>query len=327
MRIGVFEHLAAHPTGNVGERYANVIEEVKLADELGYDVAWLAEGHFHPSHCILPAPLVLASALAARTQRIRLGTAASVVTLHHPVYVAEEAAMLDVLSNGRLEFGITRGAHPAAFKAFGVSLEDSRSRFTEACDVIRAAWTEPTVSFRGEYFNLANVSVVPKPLQLPHPPISVAGRTEATALFAAEKGLNLLVGALTSFMPHAFSAHVAAYREAWTAYRAKPCGSVSAIVVVSPYERSHPVRETVHRSLVSYFRVIGKSIDPQGIESQTGVMGDPSHCVEAIAALVAAAPIDDLVCCFNPGGLLSHADVAMSMQRFADDVIPAVRRM
>src|SRR6266446_1410475 len=177
MRFGLFFQ-APEATGQThAERYAEMFDLIALADSLGFDVAWLAELHFGGAFSLLSNPLMVVPAIAARVPRIRIGTAVVLLPLHHPLSCAEQAATADLLSGGRLEFGVGRGSIPTQFHGFRVPVADNRARFDECLEIIRLAWTRERFSYRGRFYEVDNLSVVPKPVQKPHPPIRVAVHT------------------------------------------------------------------------------------------------------------------------------------------------------
>src|SRR5436190_4922662 len=136
--------------------YAHALEEARLADELGFHTVWLAEHHFSP-YGIAPSLAVLAAAIARETRRVRIGTAVVVAPFIHPVRIAEEWAMVDILSGGRLDFGIGRGYQPAEFRGLTVSMEKTRERFDESLELIRRAWTDERCTFEGEFYQVRDV--------------------------------------------------------------------------------------------------------------------------------------------------------------------------
>src|SRR3954462_10117017 len=188
MKFGLFYQLPCSPEQNEGARYDETIEQIVYAEELGFDAAWLAELHFFRSFSIMPAPLILAAAIAQRTKRIRLGTAVTLLPLQHPLRTAEEAAVVDILSQGRLEFGVGRGSIALHFEGFDVPRDESRERFEEALTIIERAWTHEICAFDGKYFQVPATTVVPKPVQKPHPPLRIAANSIETAEFAGEHG-------------------------------------------------------------------------------------------------------------------------------------------
>src|SRR5262249_36151248 len=153
MEFGTFYQLPCAAEQSPLQRYEDTLMQIQRADSLGLDVAWLAELQFFPTFSIMPSPLLVASALAQRTHRIRLGIAVNLLPLHHPLRNAEDAATLDILSNGRLEYGAGRGSIPLHFAGYNVALEESRERFLEALDVVLLAWTTDSFSYEGKYYH------------------------------------------------------------------------------------------------------------------------------------------------------------------------------
>jgi alkanesulfonate monooxygenase SsuD/methylene tetrahydromethanopterin reductase-like flavin-dependent oxidoreductase (luciferase family) len=180
MKFGIHFQLPCYGSQSAVLRYRDTIEQSVHAETLGFESVWPVEQHFNSDLSITPAPLLLLAALAERTTRMRLGIAIVLVPLSHPLRIAEEIATLDVLSSGRVEFGVGRGAIPIHFKAFGVPQSESRERFSEALELILKAWKEPRVSYRGEFFQVEDVAVVPKPVQHPYPPVRVAANSVDT---------------------------------------------------------------------------------------------------------------------------------------------------
>ncbi|HEY5640387.1 MAG TPA: LLM class flavin-dependent oxidoreductase [Dehalococcoidia bacterium] len=211
MRFGTF-HLAEAPEDlSSGEALAAELRRVALAEELGFDCVWLAEHHF-TSYCVVNDALSFAAHVAAITSGVRIGTAVSVLPLHHPVEVAERATLVDVLSNGRLMLGVGRGYSATEFGAFGLDLDSRRERFEEALDVVLKAWTHERFDHEGEFWNLKDVALTPRPLQAPHPQVLVAssGSPETVARIAS-RGLPLMFG--DDFVtPENLEKRIAAYR-------------------------------------------------------------------------------------------------------------------
>jgi len=138
--------------------------------ELGFDEIWLTEHHFI-DYGLSVDPAALAAAAASRTRRIRIGLAAAILPFHHPLRLAEQMALVDIISNGRLDVGVGRGNRPAEFRGYRVPQEESRERFDEAVEIMQRAWTEDRFSYDGRFFQVPEVSVIPKPTQRPHPPL------------------------------------------------------------------------------------------------------------------------------------------------------------
>ena len=158
MRFGFFDQLPCPPGFSERQRYQDIMAQIELGDELGFDTVWLGELHFSRGFSILADPLMVLAAAAQRTSRIRLGTAVTLLPLHNPVKIAEEAAICDILSNGRLEFGVGRGTAPLHYDGYDIPKEQSRERFDEALDFIIGAWTNESFSFEGKYFRARDLS-------------------------------------------------------------------------------------------------------------------------------------------------------------------------
>src|SRR5437667_4832320 len=154
--------------------------------------------------------MVLAAA-AQRTSRIRLGTAVTLLPLHSPIKIAEEAAICDILSDGRLEFGVGRGI-ARHYASYGIPPEESRGRFDEALDFILAAWTNESFSFDGKYFQARDLSLVPRPVQSPHPPVRIAANSPDTFPFAARRKFPIFATPLIN-PPDKLKAGLAVYRD------------------------------------------------------------------------------------------------------------------
>src|SRR6476646_12152192 len=174
MEFGMFHEFPSLPGRSESEAFDEAMEQVDAAERLGLDVMWLAELHFEPRRSVLSAPLTIASAIAARTRRIKIGTGVQVLPLCHPLRLAEETATIDQISKGRLLFGVGRSGNPRSYVAYGVPYSESRERFLETLEIIKRAWTQPTFSYEGKYYSFNNASAVPQPYQKPFPPIRVA---------------------------------------------------------------------------------------------------------------------------------------------------------
>ena len=203
MKFGLFTIVPWHESVTQEQALTEAMEQIELADQLGIDEVWLGEHRFS-RHGLLSGIWSFLGQVAARTKRIRIGTAVIVLPLHNPILVAEEAAMLDVLSGGRLDFGIGVGYQLQEFEGIGVDINESRERFKEAVEVIIKAWTEERLTYHGKYTNVDDVWVLPKPLQKPHPPLFQAVSTSpASVEFAASRQIQVIAGGPTDIMGQA----------------------------------------------------------------------------------------------------------------------------
>jgi alkanesulfonate monooxygenase SsuD/methylene tetrahydromethanopterin reductase-like flavin-dependent oxidoreductase (luciferase family) len=352
VRFGLFYQLPCAPHQAEPIRYQETIDQIVLADQLGYDVAWLAELHFFRSFSVMPAPLFVAVVAAQRTRQIRFGTGVILVPFHHPLRIAEETAVADILTGGRLEVGLGRGTIALHFQGFGVSREESRARFEEGLQVIIEAWTKDQFAHGGRYFRFPETAVAPKPLQKPHPPLRIAANSPETAEFAGLNNYDVLVASPINPMPGFFE-HVRKYRDALRrAAHEEQLRDVAALFFVSPGNSLEQVRMRFEPSLMHYFRTIGEQAKAGGrgqdegsyqylrqVRERTtrigwqevcetmGVFGTAEQCIERISRIYEGARINQLVCWFNPGGLIPHKDVMEAMEGFATKVMPVVRAL
>ncbi len=192
--IGLFG-LQTHPENpsTYPQICRNTLQQVKLAEEVNFDSAWVSEHHFlEDGYC--PSPSVVASAMAAVTGRIRIGSAGIILPLHNPIRVAEDAALVDNVSNGRFDLGLVLGYRKDEFDGLGIPMKERPSRMEEGIDVIVKSWTEDKFSYQGKRYNFNNLSVTPKPVQKPHPPIYIGAFEEPAIRRAGRLGYPLLIG-------------------------------------------------------------------------------------------------------------------------------------
>jgi alkanesulfonate monooxygenase SsuD/methylene tetrahydromethanopterin reductase-like flavin-dependent oxidoreductase (luciferase family) len=192
--IGLFS-MQTHPENpsSHADIYRQTLEQVKLAEELKFDSVWISEHHFlQDGFC--PSPLIVTSAMAAVTNRIKIGTGVLVLPLHNPVRVAEDAAVVDNISNGRLILGVALGYIKEEFSGLGIPMNQRPSRMEEGVEVIVKSWTEDNFSYKGKRYNFHNLNVTPKPIQRPHIPIYIGVQEEPAIRRAGKLGYPLLIG-------------------------------------------------------------------------------------------------------------------------------------
>ena len=194
MDFALFSHIPWPEEHTPRGLLADLSEQAVAGEELGFKAVWLAEHHF-TRYGLGASSLIIASNIAARTARIRLGTAVLIPPLHHPVRLAEDTATLDVLSDGRLDVGFGRGAAGSEYVNFGVDHGESQARYRETIEMVEALWTTPDCTFEGEYYAARHLNLVPTPLQQPHPPVYVAATRSAESLdFVASTGRQMIIG-------------------------------------------------------------------------------------------------------------------------------------
>jgi probable F420-dependent oxidoreductase len=181
MKFGLYSSIANPPRGEGLDRCIDeVIAEAQLAEAVGFDSCFFGE-HHQDRDGFLPSPLIVATAVAARTSRLKVGTSVILLPLHHPVRVAEDVITLDLVSKGRVILGVGIGYQPADFRAFSVPMDDRAGRFEESIEILRLAWAGEPFSFRGKHHTLEDVQVLPRPYQKGGPPLWIGASIDAAA--------------------------------------------------------------------------------------------------------------------------------------------------
>src|SRR5437899_9966027 len=181
MKFGLYSSIANPPRGEHLDRCIDeAIAEAQLAESCGFDSCFFGE-HHQDRDGFLPSPLIVATAVAARTQTLRVGTSGILLPLHHPVHVAEDVITLDLVSKGRVILGVGIGYQPADFRAFSVPMEDRAGRFEESIEILRLCWAGDKFSFRGKHYVLEDVQIRPRPYQKSGPPLWIGASIAAAA--------------------------------------------------------------------------------------------------------------------------------------------------
>jgi len=334
VRFGLF-HTVQWPAGHSQvDVYSDALREAVLAEELGLDSVWLTEHHFS-RHGIISDSLAVLAHLAGLTSRIRLGTAVAVLPFHNPVRLAETAATVDVLSGGRLDFGIGRGYQWSEFAGFGVDMSERGDRFAEALDVIVRAWAvDSSVGPHGRYWQFGDVDPQPKPVQQPHPPIWVATDSADGLRRCAEQDYGVLLPQGRSL--DVVADQVARYRrsleEAGKSYDPAKVILARALYVDESDDRAWEVAGQPYLSFLE--RAMSLARPPDGSSAAVNpfdtedvrdavVFGSPTTCASQLSRIVDLGI--DHVLFFIRFSELSHDRIVRSLGRFASDVAPAVR--
>jgi alkanesulfonate monooxygenase SsuD/methylene tetrahydromethanopterin reductase-like flavin-dependent oxidoreductase (luciferase family) len=347
MKFGFFFQLPCAPWQSERERYGDTMAQIEHGDRLGFDTAWLAELHFYPEFSVMSSPLIVAAAAAQRTQRIRLGMAVSLLPLSDPIRSAEDAATVDILSNGRLVFGVGRGTNPLHYGGFNIPMEESRDRFTEALDVVTQAWTLERVNFEGKYYRVKDVAVHPKPIQQPHPPIRIATNSSDTFPLAGRLGYPMFSSLVVVPLPR-FRKDIAVYWQTFEEAGHRRTGDEVALLFPVYVAETEAEAQTVPReSIMHYFDVLGRrmvagdgdldaatrernkemrarlqALTFEEVRESVAIIGTREHCIERITWLREEFQLSELICWFNPGGLMPPETVLRSMSRFATHIKP-----
>ncbi len=348
MKFGILYNTDYHASvhGTPDTYYGQLLDQIVLEEELGFDSAWFGEHHY--SAYSFGAPAVMATAAAARTQRIRLGTGVSLLPIHHPIRLAEEYATLDVLSGGRLEYGVGRGFLRYALDVFGIDEDESHARYHEAAEIIRRAWTSKgPFSHEGRFWKLEDYEFFPPPLQSPHPPIyASAVLTPESYVWTARMGFHL---ATACFVPNREGIRdgIALYRKTLQETGVEPATrEVAGVYQMFCGESDVEAHRTAGSRVLDYLDFFG-SIDERsphdsvayahhqggtrklfaGVTSEVldeqrlVLIGSPETLVDRIRWAREYFGIDYLLMEVGQGGL-AHEEVVSSLKRFAKEVMP-----
>lgn len=326
--------------------YAETLEEIELADRLGFNGVWLVEHHFMPGYSHSSKPELILAALARRTSRLRLGLGVIPLPYHHPLHVAERVATLDLLCGGRLEVGVGRGFSPPEYAAFGVRMADSRALVDESLAILRAAAGDTAVRFEGAHYRLGGVNVVPKPAQCPHPPLWSAAVSPETFEWAARNGLGVLAGPFKPWFMVA--SDIRRYRALWTHAAPMRIGMTIGMLCLRDGARARrlaapafrwfydellrvtaPVLENLLPSYEQFhdlgrFRRLARWGARPRILDLAGltVAGTPDECLARIRRYRDAG-VTHLLCAIGAGALPTDI-VRESLACIASDVLPAL---
>lgn len=349
MEFGMFHEFQCSPGQTEAAAFAEAFEQVDAAERWGLDALWLAELHVAPERSVLAAPLTIAAAIAARTTRMKIGTAVQVLPLCHPLRLAEEAATVDHLSHGRLIFGVGRSGFARTYEAYGIPYDESRERFAEVLEILRRAWTQERFSFEGKFYRFHDVCLVPKPCQQPLPEIRIAATSPDTYAAIGAMGYPIFcavrLGTLSELGPL-----LHAYREAYVAAGHSGRGKVFLRVPVYVAETEARARAEPEPSIMHFYRVLGarleqsaaasgaraieqraergqrlQSIDYDEVLREKIVVGTPRMVVDRLSALREELGIDGILAELNCGSRIPHARVMRSLELLCGKVMPAFR--
>ena len=225
MQIGMFYQIQVPKPWSASsdsDKYWEMMDQIVLAEELGFSSVWMADHQFRTEWSHSSAPEVTLAAISQRTSRIRLGIGVAVPPVQHPLHIAARTATLDILSRGRVDLGVGRSGYPYQMAAFGTDLENATGMVDEALEIIPRAWTEGEFSYQGKFYDIPPREVHPKPVQQPHPPMWLGCSQEETFRKAGELGLGCL--AMSGGGPDRLTQLIQAYRSGIS--NAKPVGKL-----------------------------------------------------------------------------------------------------
>ena len=327
MKVGLLQFFSWSRRVPLETVYERAFERIAIMDEGGYDAVWLAEHHFN-TYSVCPSVTLMGTQIAALTKRLRIGTAVTLAGFYHPLRLAEELALLDIFSGGRLNWGAGRGFDPTEMRVFGVQPEESAERYREAVDIILAAWANDRFTHHGKNWQFDNVEVLPKPKQQPRPPVWLAATSPDSIVKAAEDGFTIMMD------PHSSHEQIAVkrklYREALEANghsmegRDIPTGRLMAIAATDA-EAKEVARAGAAWTVGSYAQpkgtkyiggeAVGEEDPVERYVNDVVIYGSPERVVDKLLELKETMPLDYLLA--NP---LSHETFVL----FTEKVLPKI---
>ena len=351
MRFGIYVEMQASPGKSHYELTWEIFQQIEHADRAGFDVYSVIDHHFFPKFSISANPLALFAAAAQRTQRIRFRTALHTLPLENPMRLAGRIAEVDILTNGRLECGLGRG-HAWLYEPTNVALEESRPRYDEAIEILINAWTKEKFSYDGKYYKVKDLSVVPKPVQKPHPRLFTGGTSDITYQMAGERGWGIFVPPLLPYS--VLEGPLDIYKQACAAKGHQP-----DVVYIRPVyldDDEKKIRKEVEQALLNFLafnaspvyslhdeekkaelRAKGYGFYASGalesltkltyeeiVEQEIAFIGTPKKVIQQIKDLQKKGGIGELAIVANFGGLEYWKSIK-TQHLFATQVMPAFR--
>lgn len=349
MEFGIFHEFACRQGQREEDAFTEGFELVDAAEAWGLDAVWLAELHFAPNRSVLAAPLTIASAIAARTTRLKIGTAVQVLPLADPLRLAEEVATVDQISRGRLIFGVGRSGFQRVYEGYGISYGESRERFVESLAVLRAAWTQPAFSFSGAFYHYEQVTVTPRPFQQPYPEIRIAANSSDTFPAIGEQGFAAFVavrlGTLSELAPR-----IAEYRAAYQAAGHPGRGQVYLRVPVYVADTEEQAATEPEASIMQFYRGLGSQLEASAAgvgarsleqRAERGqrlqqvsfeearrekvIAGTPATVTARLKELREQLGLDGILAELNCGGQIAPDRVHRSLRLLCHEVMPHFR--
>jgi alkanesulfonate monooxygenase SsuD/methylene tetrahydromethanopterin reductase-like flavin-dependent oxidoreductase (luciferase family) len=348
VKFSLFTEIQCPAGSSPAARLEEFMEQAELADRLGFHSYWVAEIHCQPKFSLLSAPYVVLGAVAQRTKRLRLGVAVNTLPVHHPVQLAEEAAMLDLVSNGRMDFAAGGGhPHSRAYECFGADHKSTHEVMAESLDVIRKAWSEPTLSYNGKFFQIPEVIVNPKPVQRPAPPFYMATSSLDGVEVGARLGVNMFLPIHTR-TPEQLFEYADAYWAGLKQHGHDPkARELGLLIPMHLAAMTGEAKSRAESGVMSYFDTIrdlrldytdwlnrrgvelparlrtaaGAQVAFETVCEKHAVIGDSKFAVEKLKGLAQRTGAAHLLTWFNIG-TVPHAAVKASMEQFAAEVMP-----
>jgi probable F420-dependent oxidoreductase len=336
MQFGIYSSIANPPRGEHLDRCIDeVIAEAQLAEDSGFDGCFFGE-HHQDKDGFLPSPLIVATAVAARTRRLNVGTSVILLPLHHPVHLAEDVITLDLVSKGRVILGVGIGYQAADFRAFGVRMEHRVALFEEGVEIIRKCWAGEPFSFHGAHYTLEDVQIRPRPIQTPAPPLWIGASVLAAARRAGRLGdafvatpsadLNSTMRLVDAYRQAALQAgrrpQVVLMRDAWVAQTGAEAAAVYGPEVMTAYRYYWQNR-------LAEFRNIGPEVEftLDNLAPNRLILGDPETCVGEFQRWHQATGADYMLLRLRHAhsGGPAHEKIMQTLKLFGERVLPYCR--
>ena len=346
MHFGIFVEEKRHGVTQP-EAFRDIFELADRAEAWGVDCVWLGEIHFTPTRSVISASLQVASAIASRTRRVRIGTAVQVLPLNHPLRIAEEVATIDQISEGRFEFGIGRSGVVRTYDTYGVSYAESQARFRESLEILRHAWTGEPFSYDGQFHTIKHATVTPRPYQMPHPPLRMAATSEETFPIAGRMGLPIFIGLRTTEISD-LQAQLAPYRTAWRDAGLAGNPSVYLRIPVYASTTEEGAKEEPRESLMAFFArqtelarsAVGRAgagpadrrqfqaermaaLSYDDILARKVAFGTAAGVIDRLTELREQLELDGIIAELNPGGFIAPELEARSLHILTHEVMPS----
>ena len=335
MKFGIYSSLADPPRGeNLARCVDEVLEEAQLAEDYGFDSCFFGE-HHQDKDGFLPSPLIVATAVASRTQRLNVGTSVILLPLYHPVHLAEDIITLDIVSKGRVTLGVGLGYQAADFQAFGIPIRQRVSLFEEGIEVIRRCWSGEPFSFHGKHYNLEDLQVTPRPFQKPTPPLWIGANSSAGARRAGRLADGFVAGMGTDL--DATIRLIETYRQAATEAGRQP----QLILMRDAWVASSraEAEEVYGPEVMAAFRYYWHhGVSYKGVESEADltidrlardrlILGDPEECIQEFHRWNQATGADYFLLRLRQAhsGGPPHERIADTLRLFGEKVMPYCR--
>lgn len=335
MKFGIYSSIANPPRGEHLDRCVDeVIAEAQLAEESGFDSCFFGE-HHQDKDGFLPSPLIVATAVAAQTRRLRVGTSVILLPLHHPVHVAEDVITLDIVSKGRVTLGVGVGYQATDFQAFAVPMAQRATLFEEGVEIMRRCWSGEPFSFHGTHYTLENLQIRPRPLQTPAPPLWIgasvpaavrrAGRLADAFVATPSTDLESTVRLVDVYRQAALQAgrqpQVVLMRDAWVAQSRAEAETVYGPEVMTAY------RYYWENRLAEFRNMDSAEFTLENLAANRLILGDPETCVREFHRWHEATGADYFLLRLRHAhsGGPAHARIMEALKRFGESVLPYCR--